>query len=125
MKVPERTDIALSLSKEGLYKEGDRLFSRVCCNRIRGRLRLYIRQKAFYDKSSEALEQVAQRDDGCPVAGDIRYVGWGSEQHDLAIDVPAHFQEVGLDDLLKVLFNSKDSTILLFLDIFNEIVKAI
>jgi len=37
--------------------------------------------KAFYDKGSEALAQVAQRDGGCAIHGNIQgQEGWGSEQ---------------------------------------------
>ena len=54
---------ALGHLKAGYKKEGDRLFSRVCCGRTtedgfqlkKGRFRLDIR-KFFYNKSGEALE---------------------------------------------------------------------
>ena len=50
-------------------------------------------------KHSEALEQVSQRDGGCPVLGDIQdQAGPGSEQPDLAVHVPVHCRKVGLDD---------------------------
>ena len=43
---------------------------------------------------------VAQIGGGCPILGDIQgQAGRGSEQHDLAVGVPAHWREVGLDDL--------------------------
>jgi len=39
-----------------------------------------------HSESGEALEQVAQRGDGCPVPGDLQCkVGSGSGQHDLAV----------------------------------------
>jgi len=55
---------------KGSYrKEGDRLFSRICCDNTRGngfklkegRFRLDIRKKIFYCESGVTLEQVAQR----------------------------------------------------------------
>jgi len=46
------------------------------------------------------LEQVAQRSSGCPIPGVVQgQVGWGSEQHDVVKDVPAHSRGVGLDGL--------------------------
>jgi len=47
----------------------------------------------------EKLEQVAQRGGGCPTPGDIQgQAGWGSEQLDLAVGVPVHCREVGLNE---------------------------
>jgi len=94
--------------KGGYKKEGDRLFSRVCCDRTRGnsfklkegRFTVHIRQKFFYDKSGEALEQVAQIGGECPIPGDSQgQAGRGSEQPDLAVGVAVHCRRVGLDDL--------------------------
>jgi len=46
------------------------------------------------------LEWVAQRGGRCPVLGNIQgQVGWGSEQPDLVVDVPAYYRAVGLDEL--------------------------
>ncbi|PKU37072.1 hypothetical protein llap_12624 [Limosa lapponica baueri] len=76
---------AFQYLKEAYGKEGNKLFSRVCCNRTRGndfklkegRFRTDIRKKIF-----------------------MRVVKhWGSEQPDLLVDVPAHCRGVGLDDL--------------------------
>jgi len=48
----------------------------------------------------KTLEQLAQRGGGVPIPGSIQgRVGPGSEQPDLAEDVPAHCRGVGLDDL--------------------------
>jgi len=68
-------------------------------NQKRERFILDIRKKKCI-KGSEALKQVAQRGGGCPIPGDIQVqAGWGSEQPDLAIDVPVHFRGVELGDL--------------------------
>ena len=54
----------------------------------------------FYRKGGEVLVQVAQKDGGCPVPGDIQgRAGRGSEQHDLAVGFPVHCRGTGLDDL--------------------------
>jgi len=46
------------------------------------------------------MYRAAQRGGGCPIPGDIQVqAGWGSEQPDLAIDVPVHCRRVKLDDL--------------------------
>ena len=50
------------------------------------------------------LEQVAQRSDGSLIPADSQgQAGWGSEQPDLAVGVPVHCWEVGLDDHQKSL----------------------
>jgi len=64
---------------------------------------VYISAKHFcaaYSKGGGTLVQVAQRGGRCPIPGNIQgQVGWGSEQPDLAEDVPAHGRGVGLDEL--------------------------
>jgi len=88
---------------KGAYrKDGDRLFSRACCDRTRGngfklkdgRFRLDI--SICYNKGGKTLAQIAQRGGQFPISEDIEgQVGWGSEQPGLVEDVPAHFK--GLD----------------------------
>ena len=44
------------------------------------------KEKAFYNKSGEAVEHVAQRGGGCPIPGNIQgQAGLGTEQPDLAV----------------------------------------
>ena len=60
---------AFQYLKGGYKKEGDRLFSRVCCDRKRGngfKLKIGYKKEVFYDNGSEALAQVAQRGGRCP-----------------------------------------------------------
>jgi len=99
--------VAFQYLEEAYQKDGDRLFSRACCNKIRGngfklkegRFRLDIRKKFFTArvvKRWHRLPRLVQ----CPIPGNIQgQVGRGSEQHDLVEDVPAHYRRVGLDDL--------------------------
>ena len=56
--------------------------------------------KIFYSEGGEALEQVAQRCDWCPITGDFQgEAGSGTEQPDVAVHVPLHGRGVGVDDL--------------------------
>ena len=57
-----------------------------------------IKKKVFYTEGGEALEQVAQRGDGCPVIPGGQS-GRCSEQPDPAVGVPVHCRGVGLDNL--------------------------
>ena len=46
------------------------------------------------------MEQVAQKDGGCPVPGDTQgQAGWGSGLPDGAVGIPIHCRGVGLDGL--------------------------
>ena len=80
--------VSFQYLKGDCKKEGDRLFSKICCDRIKGndfklkegRFKLDIREKFFYDKGGEALAQVAHIGDGCPIPGGIQgQAGPGSE----------------------------------------------
>jgi len=58
------------------------------------------KEKIFYSEGGEALEQVVQRGIRCSIPGDIQgQAGPGSEQPDLAVDIPVSCRGVGLDDL--------------------------
>ena len=100
---------AVHYLKWSYKEEGDRLCSRVCCDRTRengfklkeGKFKLDIRKKFFfYHKGGEALAQVAQRGGGCPVPADAQgEAGRGSEQPDVAVGILVHCKGVGLDGL--------------------------
>ena len=54
----------------------------------------------FYDEGGETLAQVAQRESGGPIPGNVQgQLGRGSEQPDPVEDVPAHGRGGGLDGL--------------------------
>ena len=100
--------IAFQYLKRSYRKEEDRLFSRICCDRIRkngfkhkeGGFRLDIKKKIFHSEGGEALEQIAQRFVGCLVPRDFQgKAGPGSGQPDLPADVSVHCRGVGLYDL--------------------------
>jgi len=84
---------AFQYLKEAYGKDGDRLFSRACCNRTRS-FKLKeggYKEEMFYNEGGETLAQVAQRGGRCPIPGNIQgQVGWGSEKPDRVEDVPAH-----------------------------------
>jgi len=56
------------------------------------------KEKIFYSKGGETLEQIAQRSSGGPIPGNIQgQVGRGSEQPRLVEAVPTHCSGAGLD----------------------------
>jgi len=58
------------------------------------------KEKVFYSKGGEALEQIAQTCGGCLVLGYIQgQAGWDSKQHNLVVDVSVHCRGVELGDL--------------------------
>lgn len=57
------------------------------------------KEKFYYNKSTEALEQVCPERGWCLIPRDIPdQAGWGSKQSDRAVDVPVHCRGVGLDN---------------------------
>ena len=95
--------VAFQYPKGGYEKEGDRLSSSICCDRTRGNgfklkeRRFKLDSEVFYNKRGKTMEDVAQRDGGYPILGDIQGQNeQGSEQPDPTV----HCREVGhLDDL--------------------------
>lgn len=67
----------LTAAFQYLKGAGDRVFSRVCCNKPRdygfklkeGRFKLHLRKKLFYDEGGGAQVQVVQRGGKCPIPG--------------------------------------------------------
>lgn len=78
----------------GAYqKDGDRLFSRACCDRTRG-------NDSKLNKGGKALEQVAQGGSRCFTPKNTQaQVEQSSEQPQLVEDIPADCRGIGLDDL--------------------------
>jgi len=102
--------------------EGDRFFSRVRCSRKsgncfklkEGRYRLDMRKKYFVIMVAKPWDKLPQKGDECPVLGDVQgQAGRGSEQTDLAVDVPVHCRGVVLMPFIGP-FNFNDSTLLLW-----------
>ena len=97
--------VAFQYLKKDCKKEGDRLFSRVCCDRTRGNgfkpeIWTGYKEETLYSKGGEALAQDTQRDGECPVPGDIHsQAGWGAER----CRCPWSLQRFGLDGLYRCL----------------------
>ena len=74
-KAPGRPYSGFSIYKEAYKTDGEKLFIKACSDRTRdnsfklkeGRFGLDIRKKLFYDEDGEALEQIAERNCGCPL----------------------------------------------------------
>jgi len=91
--------VAFQYLKRVYKKDGDRLFSRICCDRTRGngfklresRSRLDIRKKFFTVRVVRHWNKAAQRSCNCPLPGSVQgQVGWGFELPGLVKGVPAH-----------------------------------
>lgn len=88
--------VAFRYQNGGYKKEGGNLVSRFCCNRkggngfkIREETLIGYKRQVFYEKSGEALEEVAQKSGGYAVLENIqRQIGQGSDKPDLVVDVP-------------------------------------
>jgi len=88
----------------GVQRPGEGLFTRARSDRTRGdgfklkesRFNFNIRKKNFYPEGAEALEQIAQRNCGCPLPGSVQgQVGWGFEEPGCLDGVPAHGRTFG------------------------------
>jgi len=76
-RLRERLTAAFQYLKGACRKDGDRLFSRACSDRTRGdgfklkEGRFRHKEEMLYTEGGEALAQVAQRGDICPIPGNI------------------------------------------------------
>jgi len=84
--------------KWAFKKDGDRFFSKACCDRKREN-GFKLREGRFRLETGK-LERVAQRSNGGPIPGNTQgQVGRGSDKPVLVKDIPAHYRGIGLDDL--------------------------
>jgi len=92
--------VAFQYLKGAYWKDGENIFSRACCNRIRsngfklreGRFILDIRKTFFIIKVVKHWHRLPRE----LVEGEV---GWCSEQPGLVEDSPAHCRGAQLDDL--------------------------
>ena len=98
-KATGRPPCGLSILTGTCKKDGERVFSRACCNRARGsgfklkegRFRADIRKTFFYAEGGETPAQVALGGGSCPIPGNTDgQAGRGSEQSDVVAGGPAH-----------------------------------
>jgi len=76
----EHLVVAFQYSERAYKKDGDKSFSRVCCDWTqgnvfklkKGRFRLDTRKIFFYNEAGETLEDVSQRGGRCPIPGTFR-----------------------------------------------------
>ena len=80
-------------------KDGDRLYSRACCNRKRcngfklkeGGFRLDIRKNLFTTRVVKRWNRLPREVADAPIPGNIQsQVGWGFEQPGLVQGIPPH-----------------------------------
>ena len=99
--------MAFQYLKEAYKKDGDRLFNRACCDRMKGnsfhlkegRFRPDIRKKLFTVRAVRHWNRLPEKLQMPHPWEHSGQSGRGSEQPDLVADVPAHCRGVGLDGL--------------------------
>ena len=118
---------AFQYVKRVYKKVGDKLFSRVCCDRTRGngfrlkvwRFRLDMRKKFFTISVVRQWNRLPREVVDAPSLETFKVKL--DEQPHLAADVPVHCR----GDPLMVIFNSSDAMILQFCDSKNDRLKSL
>jgi len=89
--------VAFQYLKGAYKKDGDKIFSRTCCDRTRDNgFKLRGEEEIFCNGGCEALGQAEQRGGRCSLPGNVQGpAGQGSEQPDPVEDVPALCRGVG------------------------------